>query len=197
MGRVPASFPPGDRRIWRGALPRRAIAVLCGGGLVLALLNPLAASAQAVPEPQLRAAYLVNFMKYVEWPGGGVTATICIYGRDTLSAHLAPYEGRSVQGRELRVRRIFQFDQLADCQELYVAESDEERQAAVIKAAARLPVLTVGETAAFVQHGGALALLRQDSRIVFDINMAVVTRAGLRVSPQMLRLARDVVGGQR
>ena len=64
-------------------------------------------------------------------------------------------------------------------------------------AAARLPVLTVGETAAFVQHGGALALLRQDSRIVFDINMAVVTRAGLRVSPQMLRLARDVVGGQR
>ena len=103
MGRVPASFPPGDRRIWRGALPRRAIAVLCGGGLVLALLNPLAASAQAVPEPQLRAAYLVNFMKYVEWPGGGATATICIYGRDTLSAHLAPYEGRSVQGRELRV----------------------------------------------------------------------------------------------
>ena len=102
-----------------------------------------------------------------------------------------------MQGRELRVRRIFQFDQLADCQELNVAESDEERQAAVIKAAARLPVLTVGETAAFVQHGGALALLRQDSRIVFDINMAVVTRAGLRVSPQMLRLARDVVGGQR
>jgi hypothetical protein len=51
------------------------------------------------------------------------------------------------------VRRIFQFDQLADCQELYVAETDEERQAAVIKAAARLPVLTVGETAAFVQQG--------------------------------------------
>ena len=68
---------------------------------MLALLNPLAAGAQAVPEPQLRAAYLVNFLKYVEWPGGGATATICIYGRDTLSAHLAPYEGRSVQGREL------------------------------------------------------------------------------------------------
>ena len=66
MGRVPTSFPPGDRRIWCGALPRRAIAVLCGGGLMLALLNPLAAGAQAVPEPQLRAAYLVNFLKYVE-----------------------------------------------------------------------------------------------------------------------------------
>ena len=79
--------------------------MLCSGGLLLALLNPLQAGAQTVPEPQLRAAYLVNFLKYVEWPGGGATATICLYGRDSLSAHVAPYEGRSVQGRELRVRR--------------------------------------------------------------------------------------------
>ncbi|GEC96196.1 hypothetical protein ZRA01_22690 [Zoogloea ramigera] len=197
MGRTLAFSPGCGRRTWRAVRLRRVAAALCGAGLALALLQPLAAGAQAVPEPQLRAAYLVNFLKYVEWPGGGVTATICLYGRDTLSAYLAPYEGRSVQGRELRVRRIFQFDQLADCQELYVAETDEERQAAVIKAAARLPVLTVGETAAFVQQGGALALLRQDGRIVFDVNMSVVTRAGLRVSPQMLRLARDVSGGAR
>lgn len=172
---------------------RRVVAA----GLTFALLQPLAAGAQAVPEPQLRAAYLVNFLKYIEWPGGGATATICLYGRDSLGAHLSPFEGRSVQGRELRVRRIFHFDQLVDCQELHVAEADEERQAALIKAAGRLPVLTVGETAGFVQQGGAIALLRQDNRIVFDVNMTVVTRAGLRVSPQMLRLARDVVGGQR
>lgn len=199
MGRQPASPLGGGCRAWHAAPLPCAGAVLRGVALAFALSwgQPGTAEAQVVSETQLRAAYLVNFIKYVEWPGAAATATICLYGPDRLGPHLAPYEGRSVQGRELRIRRIFQFDQLADCQALYVTEPDEERQAALIKAAGRLPVLTVAETGSFVQRGGAIALLRQDNRIVFDVNMAVVSRAGLRVNPQMLRLARDVPGGTR
>lgn len=66
MGRTLAFSPGCGRRTWRAVRLRRVAAALCGAGLALALLQPLAAGAQAVPEPQLRAAYLVNFLKYVE-----------------------------------------------------------------------------------------------------------------------------------
>ena len=60
-----------------------------------------------------------------------------------------------------------------------------------------LPVLTVGESPAFVQQGGGVALVRVENRLVFDVNLGAITRSGLRVSPQMLRLAREVVGAPR
>ena len=78
---------------------------------------------------------------------------------------------------------------------LYVTDADPQRQAALLEAVARLPVLTVAETPAFVRCGGAIALLRQDNRMVFAVDAAAIGRAGLRVSPQMLRLA--VEGGAR
>ena len=79
------------------------------GAVCFAALAISDGMAQAPPlnsEPQLKAAYLVNFLKYVEWPGSSSTATICLFGHDTLGLYLAPYEGRMIGGRELRVRRI-------------------------------------------------------------------------------------------
>ena len=155
------------------------------------------AAAETASEAQLRAAYLVNFLKYVEWPATSTGANICVLGRDSLAGPLASYEGRLIQGREIRIRRVSQPEQLADCQEVFVPDGDEERFAGAIRNLGRQPVLTVGENARFVEQGGGVALVRVDNRLVFDVNLPVLQRAGLKVSPQMLRLARDVVGGHR
>ncbi len=177
-----------------GALPGVAIVLAL---LLCAALGAGPAWAEVAPEAQLRAAYLVNFLKYVEWPDGSGGATICLAGRDTLGSQLASYEGRIILGRELRIRRVTQPDQLADCQELFVPEGDEERLDGLLRGGGRPALLTVGESAAFVHQGGGVALLRVDNRLVFDVNLGVLNRAGLKVSPQMLRLARDVVGVPR
>ncbi|KXB29158.1 hypothetical protein AT959_18390 [Dechloromonas denitrificans] len=152
---------------------------------------------QATSEAQLKAAYLVNFLKYVEWPGSHPTLTICLFGRDSLGPYLASYEGRQVAGRELRVRRVSNAEQLADCQELFVPENEEARFAAVLHWADKLPILTVSDDEGFLRDGGAIALIRGEGRLQFDINTDAVNRAGLKASSPMLRLARQVSGGSR
>ena len=90
--------------------------------LLLLALPGMASHPQVSSEPQLKAAFVVNFLKYVEWPASSAsTATICLFGRDTLGSYLSTYEGRLIGGRELRVRRINGPDQVAECQVLFCA----------------------------------------------------------------------------
>lgn len=178
--------------------PNRLIRLLLG-----TLLGALLAWPAAVPlaevnsEQQLKAAFLVNFLKYVQWPTATGPATICLAGRDTLGPYLASYEGRLVVGRELRVRRVAGADQVGDCQILFVPDTDEARFGAVLRWVEQQPVLTVSDTEVFIRHGGGIALVRVDGRLQFDVNTDALARAGLKPSSQIMRLARLVNGGVR
>ncbi len=152
---------------------------------------------QVASEGQLKAAYLVNFLKYVEWPVARSTVTICLFGRDSLGPYLAAYEGRQIAGKELRIRKVSSPDQLADCQELFVPETEEQRFAAVLRWSDKLPILTISDAEVFTRDGGGIALVRSEGRLQFDINTDALGRAGLKASSQMLRLARQVSGGSR
>ncbi len=155
------------------------------------------ALAQVGSEIQLKAAFIVNFLKYVEWPESNRGATICLFGRDTLGAQLASYEGRTVAGHELVLRRVLSADQMAGCQIVFVPELEDARYAAVIRWLDAQPVLTISDGESFTRLGGAVALVRGESRLQFDINLGSTSRAGLRPSSAMLRLARQVIGGPR
>jgi hypothetical protein len=148
-------------------------------------------------EQQLKAAFLVNFMKYVEWPDNPAKATICLFGRDVLSAALAGYEGRTVGGRELVVRRISSHDQLGECQLVFVPDIEEARIAAILRWTEGLPILTVSDAEFFARQGGGIALVREDARLRFDVNLDALQRARLKAASPMLRLARQVSGGAR
>ena len=163
----------------------------------LLLLASLAGQAEPGTEQQLKAAYLVNFLKYVEWPGEHARATICLFGREALGAGLAHYEGRSVAGRELAVRRVNGPDQLDDCQILYVPDTEEARFPAVLRWTEQRPILTVSDAEFFARQGGGIALVREDTRLRFDVNLDALHRARLKPASQMLRLARQVTGGTR
>jgi len=167
--------------------------------LFLALWGAMSggAFAQVNSENQLKAAYLVNFLKYVEWPGNSTSMTICLFGRDTLGAYLASYESRMVGGRELHIRRGIGPDQVADCQLLFVPDNEEARYGVVLRWVDRQPVLTVSDAEIFTRYGGAIALVHADGRLQFDINLAVLNSAGLKPSSQLMRLARQVIGGTR
>lgn len=165
-------------------------------GLML-LLASLAGLAEPGTEQQLKAAYLVNFLKYVEWPREYAKATICLFGRDALGAALTQYEGRSVAGHELAVRRVSGPDQLDDCQILYVPDTEEARFPAVLRWTENRPILTVSDAEFFARQGGGIALVREDTRLRFDVNLDVLNRARLKPASQMLRLARQVSGGAR
>lgn len=163
-------------------------------GLVLAAS---ASHGQVATEAQLKAAYLVNFLKYVEWPVQRAHLTICLFGRDSLGPSLAGYEGRQIGGRELRIRKVSSPEQLADCHELFIPDTEEARFGAVLRWVENQPILTVSDAEVFTRDGGAIALIRAEGRLQFNVNADALARAGLKPSSQMMRLARQIIGGVR
>jgi len=167
------------------------------------LLAPLAATfvlavipafGEVTTEAQLKAAFLVNFLKYVEWPGTRTTINLCLFGRDSLGPYLAAYEGRLIGGRELHIRKVSSPEQLADCQELFIPDTEEARFAAIMRWVGKQPILTVSDAENFTRDGGEIALVGSEGRLQFDVNADALSHAGLRASPQMLRLARQIIG---
>lgn len=156
------------------------------------------AIAQPDSEPQLEAAYLVNFMKYVEWPANGRTSTtICLFGRDTLGSYLAGYEGRSVGGKELRIRRANSPDDMSNCQLVYIPDVEEARVGAVLRWIQGMPILAASNADGFARAGGGIELVRSSGRVQFIVNAETLSRHSLIPSSQMLRLAQRVLGGDR
>ena len=172
--------------------------------VLLALLLPAAAHAQmsGLSEYQVKAAFLYNFAKFTEWSAGvGMPGehsfTLCIAGKDPFGTDLAAIEGRPVHGLELRVQRNVVPDNVRGCQMLFVAESEEQHMAAILKAVQDQPVLTVGDSEGFSDAGGMITLVTVNGRVQFDVNQAAVMRANLRLNSQLLKLARSVNGAKR
>ncbi len=179
----------------RRRLPQLILAML------LAMLAPGMPAQDVREEYQVKAAYLFNFAKFVEWPAQAFRApdaplVLCVAGRDPFGGVLAAYERRIVHGRELRVRRNVAVGELRGCHLLYVSESEERRLAPTLAAAVDMPVVTVSDLDGFIDAGGMIGLVEADARIQFEVNLGSASRAGIRVSAQLLRLARRVRGSQ-
>lgn len=180
----------------------RAKSVWRRGARGLAFLVALVSShafPQGLAEYQVKAAFLFNFARYTDWPspaasGHDAPFSVCIIGRDPFGDELAVLEGKIVHDRPLRVRRGVALDQLQGCQLLWVSESEERRLAAILRAAAPYPVMTVSDIEGFVEAGGMIGLMVIDERVRFDVNLASVRQANLHVSSQVLKLARNVTG---
>lgn len=154
--------------------------------------------AQPNSEPQLEAAYLINFMKYVEWPPSNrQTATICLFGRDTLGPLLSSHEGRMIGGKELQIRRVSSPADMANCQLVYIPDVEEARIGAVLRWTQGMAILTTSSADGFARAGGGIELLRSGGRVQFIVNADTLLRQGLNASSQMMRLAFRVIGGER
>lgn len=177
---------------------RRLAFWLSAAALVLAAIWPATATPQnaGASEYQVKAAFLYNFAKYVEWPpeASGTAVTLCIGGRDPFGPALATFEGRNMNGREFRVRRNLSPDDTRGCQLLFLPEGEERRVAAWLRSASISGSLAVSDLEGFGDAGGAIAMVTADNRVQFDVNMIPVNRAGLRINAQLLKLARQVVG---
>ena len=168
----------------------------CVGLLLMAGIS--LAIAQPDSEPQLESAYLINFLKYVEWPASNRnTSTICLFGRDTLGPFLSNHEGRLVGGKELRIRRVKSPDDMSGCQLVYIPDIEESRIGVVLRWIQGMPILPASNAEGFARAGGGIELLRHSGRVQFIVNADTLSQQGLTPSSQMMRLASRVIGGER
>lgn len=173
-------------------------------GFVMALANGLAASApqQPIGEYAVKAAFLYNFVKFVEWPSDTFKKpydpfSICILGEDPFGRSLDDIvAGKSIEGRPLAVRRLLSVTQLAGCQVLFVSSATNKRFLSVLSTITIPGVLTVGDSDAASDAGVVINFKLDGGKVHFDIDLEAAEREKLRISSRLLSLAH-VVGSSR
>jgi hypothetical protein len=173
-----------------------------GAAFAVALGAASAVAAEALTEVQVKAAYVYNFVKYVEWPAGAFATAqspvvLCVAAGDGLRGALAAIDGKQAQGRALQLRRAVRPDEFRSCHVLFVPESEEREAGELLRRAGSLPVLTVGEHDGFAAAGGVIGFVVRDDRVQFEINPDAAARADLKVSSRLLQLATIVRDGRR
>jgi hypothetical protein len=151
-------------------------------------------------ESQIKAAYLLRFAQFVEWPDSslGVDAkplTIGVLGRDPFGDVLEhTLSGRQARGREVRVRIMTSPEDTSDVNLVYFGAMPRAARRQALALLGGRPVLTVGESREFLDDGGAIALVRVADRVRFTINLDATRPAHLKISARILQLAEAVRG---
>ncbi len=174
---------------------RRLLPVLLLGVLFSGAASGARADAIS-KEYQLKAAFLYNFAKFVEWPplrfeSDTEPIVIAVLGQSPFHSELeALVENRSVNGRAIRVRSITDAADLSAVHILFVPSGEEHRLKGSIFG--DRGVLTVGESDVFADRGGVIRFIVVAGKVRFEINQASSDKAGLRLSGQLLKLATTV-----
>jgi hypothetical protein len=168
------------------------------GLLGLEVLLATTAQAQRVSEQNVKAAYVYNLARFVEWPAQSLhthTApiTLCILGQTPVSSALAEaVKGEKIDDRALLVQPLSTARQAGGCHVLFIAASERKDLHVILSDLKDVGLLTVGETEEFLDEGGAVNFKLEGTKVRIEINMNAVDRQKLRISPRLLSLARVV-----
>jgi hypothetical protein len=179
-------FSPASCRAWLAAL-------------LIGLHTSMPSALAQAPEAGVKAAFTLNFAKFAHWPDGATDPQdaqlrVCVAGHSPVGASLQSSEGERVGGRRLAVDVVRLPGNVTGCHLLYVSDLDLARERRVLASLSRLPILTVSDIPGFAAAGGMIELVILDRRLRFEINLEVVRRAGMRLDPDLLRLATRVHG---
>jgi YfiR/HmsC-like len=170
-----------------------AVAALIAAATTAVLVRAARAHDVSI-EYRVKAAFLFNFTKFVEWPAersAPEPLTICIAAFNPFGSVLEEIvHDESVNGRPLQVRVT---RDAAQCDVLFIAERVAHEP--YLRAVRGQPVLTVGERADFLRDGGIVNFVIEDGRVRFDIARQAASRAQLTISSRLLRLARAAISG--
>jgi len=169
--------------------------------LVIDAARAAPAPRTAIQEYDLKAAFLLNFANFVEWPAHAFPAadtpiTIGVLGEDPFGSSLDEIvAGETVRGRRLVVRRYPSVDRVETCHILFVGASEARRLDAILEALGQRSILTVGETKDFTSRAGIIGFEVVQRRLRLRINLGAATAAQLVISSKLLRLAEVVNAG--
>jgi hypothetical protein len=161
--------------------------------LLLALGLVFSASASlAIDEATVKASYLYNFAKYIQWPDEQrATLRLCVLGDGGMGKALDSLIGKPVRNMQIGVRHAVSLQDIPQCDLVFVPAGTQSLER-VRQAVRGYPILTVAESADVLPKGAMVALIQSDNRIVFEVDLATARQVGLQVSAKMLQLARKV-----
>jgi hypothetical protein len=178
--------------------------IRCACGLLLlaffvALACPtsLLAESPMQREYEIKAAYLFNFINYIDWPENafpapGGTITIGVVGESPFGAALDVLNGKQIKGRTLTLKQINDTKDLDQCQIVFINSSEKARLQELLGKLKDSRVLTVSEIDGFAEQGGIINFFSEHNKVRFEINPDAARRLGLNISSELLKLAKLV-----
>jgi hypothetical protein len=156
------------------------------------------AQAERVSEYQVKAAFLYNFAKFVEWPDAPSTngrdpILLCVAGRDPFGKILEQtILGKTANGHPFMIKLFKKDEDASGCHILFTDSSDETYIRSLFDRLKGSSVLTVGETGKFLRLGGIINFTLEENRVRFEINVDAAERARLKISSKLLSVAKVV-----
>jgi hypothetical protein len=182
------------------AVLKHALRLLLCALFGLGLLAPCAASlAEATAEYQVKAVFVFNFSRFVEWPAQAFTApdepfVIGVLGDDPFGTRLdEAIKGELINGHPLVVRRFHHIDDIEHCRILFIDRSESTQLSQVLAALDHHSTLTVSDVDGASEHGVMVQFVTENNRIRLRINVDSARAAGLTISSKLLRPA-EIVG---
>ena len=167
------------------------------------------ADSESSQEYQVKAAFLYNFINFVDWPEEKLaeskdSITIGIIGKDPFGKAFEPIRNKQVKGKEILIRRFKGFEQsqqsgaqieaMRKCHLLFICRSEKKQLREIINSVKGRSVLAVGDVAGFLESGGIINFLMEDKKVRFEINNTAAKQAKLAIRSKLLRLAKRVIG---
>jgi len=172
-----------------------AIAVVVAG---LLSVHGLHEQNSKLTDSQVKAAYLYNFARFIEWPANITPVrtgsfNICVVGEDPFGPALdSTLAGELIGNQKVAARRIASPHEASECRILFISSSETKRLNKIIESLDKAPVLTVSDAPQFSQRGGMIQFVSEGNRIRFEVNLAATRRAGLAPSSELLKVATAV-----
>ncbi len=176
-------------------LPRLAAAIIAWA---LIAIPSLRAQQPKPTEYQVKAAYLYNFGRFIEWPAqvraaNGDSFTICVLGQDPFGPALnATLADETIAGKSVIAKRIPRPQDAVNCRILFISSSEDSQLKQILAALENTSVLTVSDLPQFSRRGGMVQFILDGNRVRFEVNLTPADHAGLTLSSELLKLATNV-----
>lgn len=192
--------PDGDL-LWLCRMPQRLrIALWLLAAIIFVVPFSRAHAQRAKPtEYQVKAVYLYNFSRFVEWPSQqektDAVFSICVLGQDPFGPALnAALGDDTIAGKKVVVKRISEPANAPGCRVLFISSSEEKKLKQILTVLDGSSILTVSDMPEFTDRGGMMQFIWEGDRVRFEVNLSPAEHAGLTLSSELLKVAVNVKG---
>lgn len=148
-------------------------------------------------EKQIKAAFIYNFTKFIEWPESAFAAgadhfIIGNYGDPAFFEYLVQLEGEKINGRSIKIIQYNSLTEIKNVQVVFIQSTRQAELKAVLDQLHPMPILTIGENERFLRSGGTINFIVHKNRVGFEINIKSAQNANLTFSSKLLNLATNL-----
>jgi len=171
--------------------------MMIAGCALMSVAQVSFAQDQQPTEYQVKAAYLYNLAKFVEWPEGMFNSptapmVFCIMGEDPFGNAFEAAKDRTISNRSIQIKRFASVKDMTPCHVLFISRSEKEKLPDILRELGAAPLLLVGDMEEFAQRGGMINLALRKETVTLEINIDALNRAGIKVTSRLLNAAHIV-----